>query len=740
MTGEGCGREKTECAHKFAGLHCNSLFMHSLGSKCKTCGWRTEYKDSTLNNLEKLLYLRGISAEYYDYSGERILIPWEDRLRLLRESGCDPHDDMAVDKAIFDLDARPWQNWLRPLHIVTQGESAFLQVCLHPEALNDPIHWQITTELESQLCGQFTPVELEEDGEYYSGDVRYSRRRLPIPNVEPGYHQVSLWREQRREQASLVVAPPRCYEGNSPAEPLWGISCQLYSIRSARNWGIGDYTDLFDLVGLAAEAGMDMIAINPIHAPILDDQNSVSPYSPSDRRFLNPLYIDPEQEEDFSECEELLAEFGTAQFRAHLDRLRAAEWVEYPAVMAVKFRVFAHMFNQFRATHLVAGTARAKAFHSFVSKRGASLTAFSEFESQHNHLNIDCSDDPVFHQYLQWLSHQQLTACQTLATERGMTVGLLGDLAVGAVREGAEVAENADLFCPTATIGAPPDQFSAQGQDWSLPALNPVAMRDSKFQHYIQLLRANMAPYGALRIDHILGLLRLWWCLPGVERGTYVYYPFTDLIRLLCLESQRNCCQVIGEDMGLVPDELRQAMDAAGVYSNSLFYFDRDHGQGFSRPESHNPSALLMVANHDVPTLVGWWSGTDISLQREIGLLDSGASEARAIEARSVDKTRLLEWLNQQQLLPTDWIGSTPDRAFDLSLCGAILKANARSRSKMMLFQLDDLMLEEKPVNIPGTWREYPNWRRKLKRNFSDLFHDPEIRGLLKTIYQQRKQ
>lgn len=701
---------------------------------------QTIAKDKPLNNLEKLLYFRGISAEYYDYSGERILIPWEDRLRLLRESGCDPHDAMAVDKAIFDLDARPWQSWLRSLQIVTQGESAYLQVCLHPDELNYPIHWQITTEFGGQLCDQFISGELEEDGEYYIGDIRYSRRRLPIPNVEPGYHQVSLWREQRREQASLIVAPARCFEGTSPAEPLWGISCQLYSLRSTRNWGMGDYTDLFDLVGWAAEAGMDMIAINPIHAPMLDDQDSISPYSPSDRRFLNPLYIDPEQEKDFFQCEELAADFKTIEFRSHLDALRAAEWVDYFEVRAVKFRVFGRMFNHFRTRHLAAGTVRANEFHCFVSERGASLKAFSELESQHNDLKVDCGEDPVFHQYLQWLSHKQLTACQTLATKRGMTVGLLGDLAVGAVREGAEVKDNADLFCPSATIGAPPDQFSAQGQDWSLPALNPVAMRDNKFQHYIQLLRANMTPYGALRIDHILGLLRLWWCLPQVERGTYVYYPFAELMRLLCLESQRNCCRVIGEDMGLVPDELRQAMDASGVYSNGLFYFERDRDQCFSRPETHKPSALLMVANHDVPTLAGWWSGADIALQREIGLLDSGESETRAIEERNVDKTRLLEWLEQQQLLPAEWVGSNPDRELDLSLCGAILKANARTRSKMMLFQLDDLMLEEKPVNIPGTWREYPNWRRKLKRNLANLFHDPEIRDLLMTIYQQRKQ
>ncbi len=647
---------------------------------------------------------------------------------------------MAVERDIFDLDAKPWQRWLKPLNILTRGESVYLHVHLHPEELQNPIQWQITTESGARLIGVFTASELNEDGEYYIGDVRYSSRRLPIPEVEPGYHQVCFWRGQRREQASLVIAHPRCFEDGSPNERLWGLSCQLYSLRSERNWGMGDYTDLLELVGLAADAGMDMVAINPIHAPLLDDQSAVSPYSPSDRRFLNPLYIDPEQEADFFECEEFAAEFGAAEFHAHLNELRAAEWVDYSAVMVVKFRVFERMFNHFRVKHLVPGTTRAKAFHSFSDECGEPLTAFSEFASQHNALNIDCANDPVFHQYLQWLCHKQVTACQTLAVKRGMPVGLLGDLAVGAVREGAEVTENAHLFCATATIGAPPDQFSGKGQDWSLPALNPVAVRDNKFQHFIQLLRANMAPYGALRIDHILGLLRLWWCLPEAETGTYVYYPLADLMRLLCLESQRNHCRVIGEDMGLVPDELRQTMSASGVYSNSLFYFERDHSQNFHNPEAHKPNTLLMVANHDVPTLAGWWSAADIALKKEIGLLDNRESETRAMAEREFDKARLLEWLERQQLLPSDWQGSRPDREFDLSLCGAILKANARTHSKMMIFQLDDLILEEKPVNIPGTWREYPNWRRKLKRNFTDLFRDPEIRDLLKTIYQQRKQ
>ncbi|MCZ6487930.1 MAG: 4-alpha-glucanotransferase, partial [Gammaproteobacteria bacterium] len=357
---------------------------------------------------------------------------------------------------------------------------------------------------------------------------------------------------------------------------------------------------------------------------------------------------------------------------------------------------------------------------------------------------VHCAQDPRFHQYLQWIAGEQLEQCQALALSQGMKVGLMRDLAVGAVRGGAEVEGKQTLFCDGATIGAPPDAFAQEGQNWNLPALDPIALRQDNYRHFIQLLQANMSHCGALRIDHVMGLLRLWWCLPGIAGGAYVYYPFEELLAILRLESHRNQCVVIGEDMGVVPDDLRARMAATAVYSNKIFYFERTSNQQFKQPQDHQGDALLMVTNHDVSTLAGWWNGTDLQIRGECGLLDNEHDLPRLLGQRREDKVRLLTWLQSLQLLPTSWVGGIVDgggaKPFDIILCGAILNANARSHSRLMLFQLDDLQLLQEPVNIPGTYREYPNWRRKQRLETKALFGDPQIQALLASTYRERKQ
>lgn len=691
-----------------------------------------------MNNLEKLLYLTGVSAEYFDYSGNRHEIPWEDRLRLLQELGHDPTDAHAIERAIFDLDAKPWLSWLQPCHIVSLGTSEYLDVRLPLNQLAEPIKWRLETESGETRESILVPADLAEVGEYNIGDVRHSARRLPLPDLPPGYHRIELENARRQECASLLVAPERCFEGGPEQQRLWGISCQLYTLRSARDWGMGDFTDLAELVELAADAAMDVVAINPLHAPHMSGADFASPYSPSDRRFLNPLYIDPEQVDDYRACADASGPQHEIRQRQSSE-LRALDHVDYDAVTALKYPVFAQMFQHFLAHHVEKRTARAADFDAFVRSQGERLQSFSGFESRHDGLTLQSARDPRFHQYLQWLADQQLGHCQRLALRRGMKIGLMRDLALGSANDGAEVVGNPTLFCKNAALGAPPDPLAEQGQNWALPAPHPVAMRATGYRHFIDLLRTNMVDCGALRIDHVLGLLRLWWCLPG-HAGAYVYYPLEDLLAILRLESDRNRCLVVGEDMGVVPDHLRERMRATGVLGNKLFYFEKTPEGAFKPPQDHQADALLMVTNHDVPTLAGWWDGTDIKLRAEIGLLDEQRDVPSATAQRNAERGQLLSWLQAQGLLPEQWADFPLEKPFDLALCGAILKANARSRSRMMLFQIDDLQLQRPPVNVPGTYREYPNWRRKLTIETRTLFNDAAIRTLLSSIHQERNQ
>ncbi|MEH6580809.1 MAG: 4-alpha-glucanotransferase [Halioglobus sp.] len=698
-----------------------------------------------MDNLEKLLYLRGVAAEYFDYSGNRVVVSHEVRLKFLEEVGYNVADDQAIQQAIFELDALPWQSWLKSFNTLSLGESEYLEIRVHPDEKSVPFEWQVITETGVVTRGQLIPGELPEVGEYYIDGVRYSAHRKALMGLPMGYHQIVLSSRGRQVQAELVVVPKRCFEfEGAGADRLWGINCQLYTLRSGRNWGIGDFSDLRELIECCAAAGMDLVGLNPLHAPQLAGADFASPYSPSDRRFLNPLYIDPERVRDFRESEAIGEQLSGSTHREKLVALRALPLVDYDGVASLKYAVFEAMFQHFRQHHLQSDTDRATDFHRFVRQHGEPLQAFAEHEAAHSGPRIPGAREALFHQYLQWIAQEQLQECQTLALSSGMKIGLMGDLAVGAVRAGAEVESKPALFCARATVGAPPDPFSRDGQNWNLPALDPVALRRDNYGHFIDLLRANMSYCGALRIDHVMGLMRLWWCLPDLAGGAYVYYPLQDLLAILRLESHRNQCVVIGEDMGVVPDDLRAKMAETAVYSNKVFYFERTQEQQFKHPRDHQVDALLMVTNHDVSTLAGWWDGTDLHLRGDIGLLDIELELPEALRQRQEERISLLNWLQSLQLLPASWAGGNVDavegKPFDIALCGAILAASARSRSRMMSFQLDDLQLLQEPVNIPGTYREYPNWRRKQRLATEALFGDSQIQALLASTYQERKQ
>ena len=627
-----------------------------------------------MNDLEKLLYLRGVAAEYFNYSGERIVVPDEVRQGLLSAAGYQVSDVQATRQAIFELDALPWKSWLRPLNIISSGEAQYLDIRVHPDEKFSEFRWQLATEAGELISDTLVPGKLPEVGDYSIEGVRYSAHRFALPCVPIGYHQIVLSSQRQQAQATVVAVPPRCFELDAvSSEQLWGLSCQLYTLRSGRNWGIGDFTDLMELIGYCADAGMDFVALNPLHAPHMGGADFASPYSPSDRRFLNPLYIDPQQVQDFSDSEALREECNSTSYRHKLAGLRAVPLVDYDGVAALKYPVFEALFKHFLEHHLQRHSPRAKSFEQFVHQQGEPLEEFSQYESRHRGLLFHSASDPRFHQYLQWIAQQQLQQCQTRALESGMSVGLMGDLAVGAVSGGSEVDGQPGLFSKTATIGAPPDDFAKQGQNWNLPALDPIALKRDNYRHFIALIRANMRHCGALRIDHVMGLLRLWWCLPEMAGGAYVYYPLEDLLAILRLESHRHQCVIVGEDMGVVPDELRARMAATAVYSNKVFYFERTPDQQFKQPSEHQKDALLMVTNHDVSTLAGWWQATDLRIRSEIGLLDPGRELSDLMRQRHEDKVGLLSWLNSQNEPRagegTDNMQFDCGQAFTLELC-----------------------------------------------------------------------
>ncbi|MDI5830233.1 4-alpha-glucanotransferase [Shewanella xiamenensis] len=787
--------------------------------------------------LEKLLYLRGVGADFTDCFGQYIRIPEADRQGILtcmlqekNTQPCEAKDEPLtslpcgdeLDAQVYQLDAHHWTQVLPAFHwcyvdepwvclylpqsyrgdlLLTftceQGERVILEV---PFGALKPIgDYRIQAQELAQFGNspfanecQFLQYRLDLLGhEFYCRDVddtsepyidSETRRSWENVSTAPntsdnkdnlsdlsclglGYHtlsvsllgladvqhglasastsaasnssaSISVASKATEFHGTFMVAPRTAYQGVMSAvaqgkrHKPWGVSLQLYSLRSESQWGIGDFGDLEQLIGLVAEYGADFIQLNPLHALDIAAPEHPSPYSPCDRRRLNPLYIHLPSVPEF---EPLKTEFAAKEWQEAIALLNAENWLDYPKVSELKYRAFARLYTIFCEHHLQPNTPRAQRFEDFVAQQGASLREFAQAESLRSPRAI--AQDEGFYLYLQFVAEDQLQLCQLKAKEAGMGIGLIRDLAVGAALHGVEVQANLQQFCLNASIGAPPDPFAPQGQNWGLTPLDPVKLKQHQYRHFIALIRANMTHCGALRIDHVMGLLRLWWW-PLDKRlghGAYVYYPVETLLAILCLESQRARCVVIGEDLGLVPPDIIHRLYQAGVYSNELFYFCKDH-QGFKPPSQYKFQSLMMLANHDVPTLVAWWTGSDLHLRRQLELFNSDEQLGEALAGREQEKHQLAQCLISQGLLP-----ETDIQQIDIEdLLTAWMPFGASGNSALYSVQWCDLLGDRHAVNIPGTWLEYPNWQRRLPISLSEAAVKPTLAKRLQLIAAAR--
>jgi 4-alpha-glucanotransferase len=518
-------------------------------------------------------------------------------------------------------------------------------------------------------------------GELPSEGTSGQRFSMPLPAGLPlGYHRLDVEAGGISTRINLIVAPDRCYlpAELGPGARSWGLSCQLYGLRSKRNWGIGDFSDLATLARAAGACGAAAVGINPLHALFAAEPQHVSPYSPSSRSQLHYLYIDVTAVPSFGEDEAVRELMQSQWFGATHWAARSAALIDYGAVAACKRPVLEALFRRFRSRELGAdGTAKTNlghAFRDFQRRGGQSLADFAVFEALHeNYAREDAHfswrswpaamRDPrspqvaefasahcnrvEFFQYLQWEADRQLGAAMAAPREAGLSIGLYRDLAVGADPNGAEAWADQELIAPGASIGAPPDALSRGGQNWGLAPVNPLVLRRQGFAPFVASLRANMRHAGMLRIDHVMSLKRLYWIPSGMEAkaGTYVNYPFDDLLRLLALESQRQACAVVGEDLGTVPEGFRETMRAANALSYRILVFERRKDGEFVPPAEYPPLAAASAATHDIATLKGFWLGGDIAWRQRLELYPDRRAWATEVAERNRDRRLLLEAL-----------------------------------------------------------------------------------------------
>jgi 4-alpha-glucanotransferase len=523
---------------------------------------------------------------------------------------------------------------------------------------------------------------------------------------------------ENSEEATLLVAPERAYQGDEKGpRRVWALAVQLYGVRSHRNWGHGDFNDLARLIDLACDLGAAGVALNPLHAPF-DDPAEASPYSPNSRLFLNPRYIDLEAVPEFPGV-------PAAGLQQQIEVLRQAEMIDYPGVVAAKRRALGLAYEVFLQRK---DKNRQRAFERFRQERGSTLARFAAFEHLCSRfrkpwwewptewrapnderlklLRTAHEDSIAYYEYVQWIAHEQLTRCRDHAAQRGMPIGLYLDLAVGARPDGFDAWNSQDTLLRRAEIGAPPDVLNTAGQKWGLAGLNPIALERRAFEPFRDVLRVSMRYAGALRIDHVLGLQRLYLVPSGMaaDKGVYVRLPFHALLAVIAQESVSNKCIVIGEDLGTVPENFREMLADWGIWSYQVMLFERDSDGSFHAPEHYRENALVTFATHDLPTLAGWLQRRDLEVKRHLAI-DPGETDEERRSAHSA----LWNILSSRGMTALDF--------------SSVVHYLAATPSRLLAVSMEDALGSAEQVNLPGTVGEHPNWRRRLPvdlENFKD--------------------
>ena len=699
----------------------------------------------------------GIENSYWDMWGHQHHASATLMTSILGSLGVDARSRESLAQAVEE---RAWQAWHLPLGptLVTAAGPGPIEITL---SLTEAQAAQAATlEVRFETGGghqvRMALGELPVAEEIVLRGQRFVRKRIPLGSAPPlGYHEISLTiAGETWPPTNLIVCPDRAYQ------PQWleqgrgaGLAISLYGVKSGRNWGCGDVTDLKAMLDwVAGQAGAGFIALNPLHAIPNRQPYNTSPYLPNSIFYRNPIYLDVEAIEDFSVSEGAAALLALETTQREIARLRASQFVEYERVYKLKLRFLKRLFRTFLDREWKRKTARAAEFSKYIEREGELLEGFALHSALEEAIHTahpevwnwrswpEQYQDPqsaatrefarkqrrkiLFHKYLQWQLDGQLKSAHEHALALGMRIGLYHDLALATDRFGSDLWAHRDHYIAGCRVGAPPDAFSPKGQDWAFPPPNSERHYQDGYRLFAQSIRKNCRHGGALRIDHVMRFFRLYWIPDSMDasEGTYVRDRFEDLLGILALESVREKVLIVGEDLGTVPDEVRQALHRFGILSYRVLYFEQDRAGRFRTPPEYPRDALVSATTHDLPTLAGFWTGRDIEARRDAGLLPDDGAYRGMLQERAVQKQRLLDLLHGLHLLP-EWFERNAGDVAELTgeMHNAVVGFLASANSKLMVLNQEDLLKETEQQNLPGSTSQYPNWRRKMKIPVEDL-------------------
>lgn len=674
--------------------------------------------ESSLHTLADLL---GVATEFWDWKGRHTQVSQESIVKVMAAMGVDASTPEKAETAIAEHGLKPWRRSLPPVVVTVEGKQTHVEAHVvhgHPA--------QIRLRLETgevRYLGQRSHlVEPREIDGVMIGEASFQvPADLPI-----GYHRLELLSDDRQAEATLIVAPRFLgLPEKLGTRRLWGYAAQLYSVRSRGSWGLGDLTDLSDLsVWSATQQYAHYVLINPLHAAQPAPPMDISPYLPSSRLFLNPMYIRPEEVLEY-------AQLGDEE-RAEVARLRA-ELLEQLAGEDLVQRDLSWRYKR-QALEVVyrAGlrSARQMAFEDFKRRQGRRLLDFATWcvlcehhgnDWRHWQADLQRPTSPqvaklreehraeiTFHEWLQWVTWDQLSDAQQAAQDAGMPVGVITDLAVGVSAASADTWMMSDVYAHGIVVGAPPDGYNQLGQDWGQPPWRPDRLADTAYAPFRSMVQTALGHAGGVRIDHILGMFRLWWIPEGSSprEGTYVRYDHEALIAIIMLEAKRADAFVIGEDLGTVEPWVRGYLAERGILGTSVLWFEYgDHGQPVP-PEHWREYAMASVVTHDLPPTAGYLAKEHVRLRHELGLLTESLAEEEAAADR--EQQVWMRRLDERGLLRDD-----SDDVVENEVLGLYRYLTA-TRSRVLNVALVDAVGDRRIQNQPGTWKEYPNWQIPL--------------------------
>lgn len=684
----------------------------------------------TDQRLLALAHGLGIEDHYWDIWGHRHEVGEEAMMAIVESMG---FDGANWQESLFRLEEE--KRRVLPLTVARQGQNTVIARLQAPSAIT----FVVERESGERIEGRIEEKDLRFEGEA-EGAKCFA---LDIP-FALGYHRLSLFsgKDHLLSQSALIDAPPACWMPEGENNRWWGLALQLYAIKSSGNWGMGDFDDLEQLVRLAAQEGAATIGLNPLHALFPHHVDSRSPYSPLSRLFLDPFYLRPS---------------------GHLDteNLKASEKVEWQKVLASKTQALKDEFKSF--CHDPQGQ-EGKAFAAFFSLgKARDFAVFMALWEHFREKDADLWGWPVWPQayrlprsrevqeflqahedqvkfwaYLQWRAQEKLDSVAKEAKSK-MPLGLYLDLAVGSPHESFDCWQDPGAYVMGASIGAPPDDFNPEGQEWGLAPFNPHALAERGFAPLAEVFSATMRFCGAMRLDHAMQLARLFWVPRGKPpmEGAYVHYPLKEMAAVLALESARAQCLVIDEDLGTVPEGFREAMARLHALSYQPLYFVR-HWQedgSFLLPEEYPKLACVVTSTHDLPPLAAFWKAQDIAFREKENNRHPHQDFSEEKEERERIKRLLLEALGKAYALPNGPDAWQSD--FGLELAKAIFRFGARSRSMGFLPPLEDFLGLMQQVNMPGL-KLHPNWCQKIPVPLEELASHPWWVAIVALLREER--